>query len=236
MGRISGVTMSCEDPLMYLPRKAVQVFIKGQFVYDCQQPSKYLYVVIQGRVKISNTAGDGSQTITGIVSVEGMFGESCLVASCQRNETAVALDNITLMAWTPDEIEQKIEQDPRLGLALSQYLVRKSIELQNRIESMAVNSTPERVMLAMVQLANDLGMTTADGAVRVPSLTHSMIAEYIGTSREIVTLQMNRLRRLGMLQYSRKHIDIYLDAMKEDLRQHGIRLPGAACGMWHSAA
>jgi hypothetical protein len=33
----------------------------------------------------------------------------------------------------------------------------------------------------------------------VPSLTHCMLAEYVGTSREIVTFQMNRLRKLGLL-------------------------------------
>jgi CRP-like cAMP-binding protein len=32
-----------------------------------------------------------------------------------------------------------------------------------------------------------------DGAMQMPPLTHQMIAEYVGTSREIVTSEMNRL-------------------------------------------
>jgi CRP/FNR family transcriptional regulator, cyclic AMP receptor protein len=220
-------TLSAEDPLDYLPRKSVQMVDKGQSIYDSQGPSDHLYVVIQGRVKVTKIAEDGCQTVTGIIRVEGLFGESCLINSGPRSETAVTLDNVVLMGWTREEVEQQIEREPRLGLALSQYIVRRCIELQDRIESMANYKTPERVMLALVQLGSELGTPTPDGAMRVPSLTHHTVAEYIGTSREIVTFQMNRLRRLGMLQYTRKHIDVYSQSIEEDLRQHGLALPHA---------
>src|SRR5207245_1231913 len=137
--------------------------------------------------KIANTANDGCETVADIVPAEGLFGESCLVASAERTQVAVAMDDVSLMAWTRNEIEEQIEREPRLGLALSQYVVRKCILLQNRIESIAACKTPERIMLAVVQLACDLGTEkTVDGAVRLKSLTHQIIAEYTGTSREIV--------------------------------------------------
>lgn len=216
---------SDEDPLTYLPRKPIQEFSRARTIYDPQQPSDHLYVVILGRVKITNIADDGCQTISRIVSAEGLFGESCLIGSAPRSESAIALDNCTLMAWSCAEIEMQIEREPRLGIALSQHLVRRCIELQDRIESMAVHKTPERVMLALLQLAADLGISMADGAVRIPSLTHHTIAEYVGTSREIVTFQMNRLRRMGLLRYSRKYIDIYAQTIRETLRQQGVSVP-----------
>jgi CRP/FNR family transcriptional regulator len=211
-----------------LPRKPVQEFARGRTIYDPQQPSEHVYVVILGRVKLTNTADDGDQTIARIVSSEGLFGEASLVGPANRSETAIALDNVTLMAWSRQDIEQQIEREPRLGLALSQYLVRKCIDLQDRIESMAVYKTPERVMLALVQLAGELGSPMADGSSRVASLTHHTIAEYVGTSREIVTFQMNRLRRMGLLRYSRKYIDVYVTAIQDELRQQGVTLPHAA--------
>ena len=214
-----------EDPLTYLPRKPVQEYAKGRVIYDAQHPSSDLYVVILGRVKIGNTAEDGAQTVGRIVRAEGLFGESCLVGPMNRNETAIALDNVTLMSWSRAEIEQQMEREPRLGIALSQYLVRECLELQDRIESMAVHKTPERVMLALLQLAQDLGTPSPDGATRVASLTHHTIAEFVGTSREIVTFQMNRLRRLGLIRYSRKFIDIYVPAIRENLRQQGMSIP-----------
>jgi CRP/FNR family transcriptional regulator len=217
-----------EDPLTYLPRKQVQEFAKNRVIYSPAQPSDHLYVVILGRVKLASAAEDGCQTIARIVRTEGLFGESSLIAPRASTETATALDAVSLMSWSRNEIEQHIERDASLGLALTQYMVRQCLDLQDRIESMAIHKTPERVMLALIQLAETLGTPLPDGSVRISALTHYAIAEYVGTSREIVTFQMNRLRRMGMLRYSRRSIEVYADALAETLHQQGISVHHSA--------
>jgi len=216
-------TAGIEDPLTYLPRKSVQEFSKRRVIYDSQRPTDCLYLVILGRVNVTLNSDDGFQTIARIVCSEGLFGESALIGSGARKESAIALDDVTLMAWTRDEIEVQIEREPRLGIALSQYMVRQCIELQDRIESMAVHKTPERIMLALGQLAATMGTAMPDNATRIPALTHHTLAEYVGTSREIVTFQLNRLRRLGCLRYTRKYIDVYVPAIDEELRSLGVQ-------------
>jgi CRP-like cAMP-binding protein len=101
---------------------------------------------------------------------------------------------------------------------------------------MAVYKTPERVVLSLIQLAATLGTPNTDGSMRIASLTHHTIAEYVGTSREIVTFQMNRLRRLGMLRYSRKYIDIYANALEQTLLEQGIHMPQTAAELSSLAA
>jgi CRP-like cAMP-binding protein len=232
-GRSAG---AAEDPLTYLPRKSVQEFAKRRIIYDSQRPTDCLYLVILGRVNVTLNSEDGLQTIARIVCPEGLFGESALIGSNARHESAVALDDVTLMAWTREEIETQIEREPRLGIALSQYMVRQCIELQDRIESMAVYKTPERIMLALGQLAVSMGTTMPDGATRIPALTHHTMAEYVGTSREIVTFQLNRLRRKGCLRYTRKFIDVYVPAIDEELRSQGIHIPPRQVGYLRQAA
>jgi CRP/FNR family transcriptional regulator, cyclic AMP receptor protein len=211
-----------EDPLTYLPHRPVQEFGKDRVLYSPQQPSRHLYVTILGRVKLTSTAEDGCQIVARIVPTEGLFGESCLVGSRPGAETATALDNVSVMAWSAEEIEAHIAREPRLGIALSQVLVRQCLELQERIESMAAFKTPERVMLALVQLAETLGVPLPDGYTRIAALTHQAIADYVGTSREIVTFQMNRLRRMAMLRYSRRHIDVHTPSVSDALRSQGV--------------
>ena len=80
-------------------------------------------------------------------------------------------------------------------------------------------------MVALVQLADMLGTPMEDGSTRIGSLTHNTIAEFVGTSREIVTFQMNRLRKLGLIRYSRRFIDVYTQAIRNNLRQQGVALP-----------
>ena len=223
MNRLMETISSWEDPLTYLSRKPTQDFAKGRIIYGPEHPADRLFLLVRGRVKVNTTRDDGYETIGRLISPEGLFGEAVLVGG-RPTESAVTLEPATVMSWSRDEIEHQTEREPRLGLALAQYLVRQCINLQERIESMAVHKTPERVMVALIQLADQMGTLQPDGATRLPSFTHRTVAEYIGTSREIVTYQMNRLRRLGLIRYTRRYIDVMAPGMVEALRQQGIQL------------
>ena len=209
------------DALNYLPRRPLTEFAKGDIIYSGN--SQNLYLVAAGRVKVTSVAPDGCEAVVQIVPPEGLFGSSALVNQ-QGGERAVALDKVQLMAWKRAEIEQQIEREPRLGLALMEELVIASLDMEERMQAMASYKTPQRVMLSLLQLARILGEKQPDGALRMASLTHSVIAEHVGTSREIVSSQMSRLRRLGLVRYTRKHIDVYYEAIEDTLRTDGTML------------
>jgi CRP-like cAMP-binding protein len=207
-----------EDALMYLPRKGVTDFRKGQIIFDEHQPSKGLHLVVQGRVKVTIPLDDGTQTVVDIFTTDDFFGESSLLGASQYSERALALDNVTLMSWTNAEIEEQVERQPRLGIALLQMLVKRGLDYEERLQSFALDKTPERVVRSLLRFAERLGTRTEDGSVKIPPLTHQVISEYVGTSREIVTFQMNHLRQKGLLRYSRKGIQVYMDALREHLQ------------------
>jgi CRP-like cAMP-binding protein len=188
-----------EDALMYLPRKGVTDFRKGQIIFDEHQPSKGLHLVVQGRVKVTIPLDDGTQTVVDIFTTDDFFGESSLLGANQYSERALALDNVTLMSWTSAEIEEQVERQPRLGIALLQMLVKRGLDYEERLQSFALDKTPERVVRSLLRFADRLGTRTEDGSIKIPPLTHQVISEYVGTSREIVTFQMNHLRQKGLL-------------------------------------
>jgi CRP-like cAMP-binding protein len=211
-------TREREDALMYLPRKGVTECRRGQIVYDEQHPSTGLYLVVKGRVKVSITMEDGSQIVTGVYCADEFFGEGALLGKPERQERSVALENTTLMSWSNEEIEEQIERQPKLGMALIQVLVERCLDFEARLQSMALEKTPQRVAYCLLSFAQRLGSLGPDGAVRIPPFTHQLLSEYVGTSREIVTFQMNHLRHLGLLRYSRKGIEIFSDALMAHLR------------------
>src|ERR1700704_1665295 len=99
-----------EDALMYLPRKAVTDFRRGQMVFDEHQPSKGLHLLVQGRVKVTIPVDDGTQTVVDIFTTDDFFGESAILGAARYEERALALDNVTLMSWTVAEIEEQVER------------------------------------------------------------------------------------------------------------------------------
>jgi CRP/FNR family cyclic AMP-dependent transcriptional regulator len=201
-----------------LPRKGLVEFKRNQIVYDRIQPSTGLYLIVEGRVKVSSTVDDGSLSLTDIHTAEEFFGESGLLGLTNVGQTATAIDNTMLMSWTTNEIESLIERQPKLGTALVQVMVERCLDCKERLQSFALEKTPSRVARSLLRFASRIGATQDDGSVRIPPLTHQAIAEYVGTSREIVTSQMNLLRQQGYLTYSRKGINIRTDALREYLQ------------------
>jgi CRP/FNR family cyclic AMP-dependent transcriptional regulator len=208
-----------EDALMYLPRRGVTGYTKGQIIFEEHNPSKGLHLVVQGRVKVFIPLDNGAQTVVDVFTTDDFFGENALLGESQLAERAVALDAVSLMSWTSQEIEEQVERQPRLGVALLQMLVKRVLDYEERLQSFAVDKTPERVVRALLRFATRLGTRSEDGSITIPPLTHQILSEFVGTSREIVTFHMNHLRQKGYLRYSRKGIQVYVEALREHLQQ-----------------
>jgi CRP-like cAMP-binding protein len=143
-----------------------------------------------------------------------------LLGPTRHQERATALETTTLMMWTRDEIEEQIERQPKLGTALVQMLVERCLDLEERLQSLALDKTPQRIARNLIRFAARIGTRGPDSAVHIPPFTHQVLSEYVGTSREMVTFQMNHLRQQGFLRYSRKGIEIFAEALAEQLRNH----------------
>jgi CRP/FNR family transcriptional regulator len=212
-------TRQTEDVLGYLPHKPVIEYRRGQIIYDENRPSNGLYLVIRGRAKVQLSLENGCQTVVDIYGANQFFGESGLLHRAHRCESAVSLDNVALVSWTANEIEDQITREPKLGMALIQMLTTECLEFEERLRSFALDKTSERIMRALLRFAERQGTRAEDGSIRIPPLTHQLISEYVGTSREIVTFQMNHLRQEGFIRYSRRGIDVYADSLREHLRR-----------------
>jgi CRP-like cAMP-binding protein len=215
-----------EDALMYLPRKGVSEYSKGETIFDENNPSRSLHLVVQGRVKFATPLDNGAQTVVDIFTTDDFFGESSLLGAAPRIERASALDKVTLMSWDSTEIEEQVQRQPRLGIALMQMLVKRTLDYEERIQSFALDKTPERIAASLLRFAGRLGMQNDEGWMRIPPLTHQLISEYVGTSREIVTFQLNHLRQRGYLRYSRQGIQVSMDALRNHLRTQGRDIKG----------
>lgn len=209
-----------EDPLAHLPCSMIVEYRKGQMIYNQDQPSTSIYLVIDGKVKVSRLADDGHQVVVDIYQPDEFFGESAFLNLPHRAEQAVALETTKLMTWTTQEIEDIIMRRPKLAVALLQILVQRTIDFSHRIESFSVDNIARRLARSLIRFSERLGTPDEDGSVRMVPFTHELLSQYVGTSREIVTHYMNQFRRQGYLKYSRKGIVIYKDAVRGWLEQN----------------
>jgi CRP/FNR family transcriptional regulator len=211
---------SLEDPLAHLPCSTILEYRKGQTIYNQDQPSTSLYLVIGGKVKVVRLADDGHQVVVDIYQPDEFFGESAFLSLPHRSEQATSLEDAKLMAWGAQEIEEIIMKRPRLAVALLQIQVQRTLDLTQRIESFSADNIARRLARSLIRFSERLGTVEADGSVHMSAFTHELLSQYVGTSREIVTHYMNQFRRMGYLQYSRRGIVLYRDAFQQWLRQN----------------
>jgi len=208
-----------EDPLAHLPCSTILEYKRGQIIYNQDQPSNSIHLVIDGKVKVCRLADDGRQVVVDIYQPDEFFGESAFLGLAQRTEIAVALENTKVMTWTTNEIEEITMKRPKLAIALLQLLVQRSMDFGYRIESFSVDNIARRLARSLIRFSERLGTRNEDGSVQMIPFTHELLSQYVGTSREIVTHYMNQFRRQGYLRYSRKGIMLYRDALREWLKQ-----------------
>src|SRR5436305_14444698 len=175
-----------EDPLAHLPCSSIVEYRKGQMIYNQDQPSTSIYLVIEGKVKISRLADDGHQVVVDIYQPDEFFGESAFLSLPHRSEQATALENTKLMTWTATEIEEIVMKRPRLAVALLQILVQRTIDFTHRIESFSVDNIARRLARSLIRFSERLVSTEEDGSVHMAPFTHELLSQYVGTSREIV--------------------------------------------------
>jgi len=200
-----------EDPLAYLPCSHILEYSRGQLVYGPGQPSASIYLVIDGKVKVCRTSDEGKQVVVDIYQPDEFFGESAFLGQHEQNEHAIAIETTRVMTWPTAEIEDLATRRPQLAIALVQLLVKRSMDFGARIESFSVDNISRRLARALLRFTQRLGKKLDNGSYEMIPVTHEVLAQYVGTSREIITHYMNRFRRDGLLTYSRRGISLDRD-------------------------
>ena len=198
-----------EDVLEHLPISNTTQYRKGERIYGPNNASTSIYMVVTGTVGISQIAEDGRELLLELVRPDELFGESAFLDDPRRAEQATAIERAELMTWAISDMEALVNKRPPLALALLQFLAQRNAELTRRIESLSIDSIERRLARSLIRLAERLGTPEDDGSVRMMPFTHMLLSRYVGTTREIVTLHMNRFRKQGYVSYSRQGIRLH---------------------------
>ena len=205
------------------PPKATREYPAGQIIFEEGGESSGMYLVIKGRVSVVRTAQERQRMIIGIFAEGQIFSSAAFLGWAAENEKAEALERTVLLAWGAEETESYIVRHPKIAATLMRILVRPYLDCAERLQNIAMQKTTDRIGWALLRFAQSQGnQLLDDGAVRIPPMTHDLISDYVGTTREIVTLNMNQFRQQGLIRYSRKCIDIRCDALQEYLRQRDL--------------
>jgi CRP-like cAMP-binding protein len=185
---------------------------KSSVILFEDDPGDALYVVLSGEVKVVLIGEDGREVILSILRGGDFFGEMSLIDDQPRSAHVIATEDSDLLVLRREEFRQCLEHTPRIALGLLQALSRRLRRADDKIGGLVLLDVNGRVSRVLLELADE-----HDGE-RVPrKITHHMIAQMIGSSRETVSRTIRELGDKGLIEVSRKDIVIKDRPRLEDM-------------------
>jgi len=181
-----------------IPRR----FPRNATVVEEGLPGDYMYLIEEGRVKVTKLSEDGREKILEMMGEGSFFGEMALLDQAPRCATVKTLTPARLLALSRHDFLSLLRRSPDLSMTVIQELTRRLRDTDEQASSLSFLRVKDRTRGLMRRLAEE---SESEGPRRVtPTLTHQQIADMIGTSRETVTRVVKELKQEGWLQQQGK--------------------------------
>jgi CRP/FNR family transcriptional regulator, cyclic AMP receptor protein len=187
-----------------------------QNIYTQGEPACTLFYIQEGGVRLTTKTKHQPAAVTAILGVGDLFGEMCLAGYPLRMSTAVALTASSIRTIQKKKMLQMLRKKSKASNSLVAYLLSSVQKYKNHVAELLTSSAEQRLARVLLRLAHLDGKGPA--VSQLPTLSHRVLAEMVGTTRSRVNLLMNRFRKRGFIGYN-GHIEVHRSLQKV-LRRH----------------
>ena len=172
-------------------------FPKNATVVEEGLPGDYMYVIREGRVKVTKASEDGREKIMNFLEAGAFFGDMALLGNETRSASVKTLEESVLLALSRRDFIDLLRQSPDLALSVIEELANRLRETNEQARSLSFQGVEERTRNLFQRIAR--AEENGGGRLMTPALTHQQIADMVGTSRETVTRAIKQLKESGWL-------------------------------------
>jgi CRP/FNR family transcriptional regulator, cyclic AMP receptor protein len=196
-----------EDNARVLRRQMTEVHLnRGEHLFLEGQDGDRLYVVLDGKLKLTRAAADGRENLLSVLGPGEMFGELSLFDPRPRTSSASAVTDATLAALTHEALKPWLRERPEVSLHMLQALARRLRRANDLNADLVFTDVPGRVAKNLLDLADRFGEQEPDGLHVHHDLTQEELAQLVGASRETVNKALADFAARGWLQISARSV------------------------------
>jgi CRP/FNR family transcriptional regulator len=179
---------------------------RGEHLFLEGQDGDRLYVVLDGKIKLTRAAADGRENLWSVLGPGEMFGELSLFDPRPRTSTASAVTDATVAALAHDTLRAWLPGRPDVSLHMLQALARRLRRANDVVADLVFTDVPGRVAKNLLDLAERFGEQDRDGLHVHHDLTQEELAQLVGASRETVNKALADFAARGWLQISARSV------------------------------
>jgi CRP/FNR family transcriptional regulator, cyclic AMP receptor protein len=178
------------------PIKHTSSYPKGAVIFTEGQAARGVYILCQGRAKVSITSAEGRTLILRIAEPGDILGLHSCVTGNPHEVTIETLQPAQLAFVARADMLSFMSNYGEACLRAAEHLSRSCQSAFEVLRSIGLSySVPQKLARLLLHWAA-AGSAGSNGLVRVhQSLTHEEIAELIGSTRETVTRTLGEFRR-----------------------------------------
>ena len=181
-------------------------YTPGQEVFFQGDPTESVYMVAEGRVKLTRVAQEGFESVLCVRRPGEYFCPVTVIDRGPQLGTAEAMGEVVLLEADRSQFNQLCEENPELLAMVQGTCIGEIRTLMQRVESFAFRNVRER--LAMTILDETHRQRQNGNPVDEIRITQQELAGLVGASRESISRTMTRLESEGLVETGRGRIRI----------------------------
>lgn len=178
-------------------------------------PGSSMFVILDGRVKVSLHGEDGKEVILTVLKTGDFFGEMSLLDGQPRSATVRSLESTRLLVLERTALLQILKHEPEVGLTILAEMSRRLRIADQNIKSLALLDVYGRVARALRMLCREEGVQAGTNVVIENRPTHQDLAARAGTSRETVSRIVGDLIRAGFITMDTRRLIVHNEFLSE---------------------
>lgn len=190
-----------DDELSQISKFAVrQYYKKDNMVLIEEEVGSTMFVILNGRVKISRISDEGREVILSILCDGDFFGEMSILDGQTRSANAVTLEDTELLIIRREDFLTVLYDYPQIAINLLKELAHRLRRSDSQIKSLSLQNALGKVASTLLRIADDPG-TIKQGQVEISQLPPQQdLANMAGTSRETISRVIKSLSQLGYVR------------------------------------
>ncbi|KOR81547.1 Crp/Fnr family transcriptional regulator [Bacillus sp. FJAT-21352] len=192
---------------------------KGRYLFHESTPASDLYYIINGKVEVSKVVPDGRELTIRISSENDLVGETVLFSQNPKYMmNAKMMEDGTVAVISKEALEEKIASDSHLAVEMMTWLSAQNRKNQAKFRDMLLHGKKGAFYSTLIRLSNSYGTEAEDGKVINLPFTNQELANFCGTSREVVNRMLAQLRKNNVISIKKGRITILdFDYLKQEI-------------------
>ncbi|MCL5024281.1 MAG: Crp/Fnr family transcriptional regulator [Nitrospirae bacterium] len=183
-------------------------FRKKEAIFSEGDPSEWLYIVTEGKVKITKLSMDGKEIILEVIHPGDFFGGLAVLRGFPYPANAVAMEDSKLLKISRSNLMRVLDRFPNLMYCMAQQVGDRMKESHETLKNIALERVEARIASLLLKLSDKTGRKTDEGIVIEMRLTKQDIAEMVGTTVETSIRTISKLKKAGIMAEKEGRITI----------------------------